>query len=538
MKRARRLVGYWVFGSLSVIFAANGQTPNPSLFGLNKPDTLALLDALQSTLFTNPSILIQQQQVAYQRGVLRQAAGQFDLGLSGTGTQSYSESPLPVYQVEVDELDYGIDSLTQNTNSTQVQASATKEFRNGISTGPELNVTRTRDNINSRNGLEQSSVSYQVQVPLFRGRGREAVDSQEIAARLNVQGSLYDLNQEIATQLAGAANAYWSDVAARDQLRVARDTEARGKTILEETRLLIEGDQEPRSDLYQVAANVAARVSTRIADEQSAIESHQKLALAMGLRQGDLSSLANPAEDLPAVSEIVLPAGDTVAIQTDISLALQQRADVLSARQQIEAARAALPAAKNALLPQLNAQVNVGYAGLKESPAFGSLFYPPFAGHHGIDAEGKLTFSFPPANNAARGQLEQASATVRQAQLKYEDTVRNVASGVITAVAGVRTASERLKSARDSVQRFQDALEAERAKHQLGVSPITNVLSVEDRLTSAQQTEVAARADYVQALVQLRLATGTIVSPNQAVQRVSAQIFSQIPNEVVLERAH
>jgi outer membrane protein TolC len=508
------------------------------LFGLDTPDTLSILDALQSTLLTNPSILIQQQQVEYQRGVLRQAAGEFDLGLSGSGTQSYSQAPLPAYEVLSNEYDYGIYSLTQNANSTQVEVNATKQFRNGISMGPDLNVSRTRDNITSQNGLEQSNLSYQVQVPLLRGRGRQAVDSQEIAAGLNVQGSLYDLNQEIATQLAGTASAYWSDVAARDQLRVAKDTEARGKTILEETRLLIEGDQEPRSDLYQVAANVADRVSTRIADEQSAIESHQKLALAMGLRQGDLSKLANPAETLPVVSEILLPAADAVAIQTDISLALQQRADVLSARQQIEAARAALPAAKNSLLPQLNATVNVGYAGLKESPAFGSLIYPPFVGHHGIEAEGKLTFSFPPANNTALGQLEQANATLRQAQLKYEDTVRNVASGVITAVAGVRTASERLKSARDSVRRFEEALEAERAKHQLGVSPITNVLTVEDRLTSAQQTEVAARANYVQALVQLRLATGTIVSPNHNVQTVSAQIFSQIPNEVVLEHAH
>jgi hypothetical protein len=38
-------------------------------------------------------------------------------------------------------------------------------------------------------------------------------------------------------------------------LRVAQGTEARGQTILKETRLLIEGDQEPGSDLYQEAAN-------------------------------------------------------------------------------------------------------------------------------------------------------------------------------------------------------------------------------------------------------------------------------------------
>jgi hypothetical protein len=55
------------------------------------------------------------------------------------------------------------------------------------------------------------------------------------------------------------------------------------------------------------------------------------------------------------------------------------------------------------------------------------------------------------------------------------------------------------------------------------------VLTLEDRLTIAMQSQVNAELAYALALTQLRLATGTIVEPDQAVQSVDRNVFFSMP---------
>jgi len=56
-----------------------------------------------------------------------------------------------------------------------------------------------------------------------------------------------------------------------------------------------------------------------------------------------------------------------------------------------------------------------------------------------------------------------------------------------------------------------------------------DVLTVEDRLTAAEQTQVSAQVGYALALTQLRYATGSIVEPDRAVQAVDRLVFFTAP---------
>ena len=123
----------------------------------------------------------------------------------------------------------------------------------------------------------------------------------------------------------------------------------------------------------------------------------------------------------------------------------------------------------------------------------------------------------------------QAQSNVRQAELRTLQTSEGIMASVVTAVGGVRSAALQLRSAKEAVAASQAALDGEREKYRLGVGQLVDVLTMEDRLTIAQQGEVTAELSYALALTQLRFATGTIVEPDKTVQSVEREVFFSVP---------
>ena len=99
----------------------------------------------------------------------------------------------------------------------------------------------------------------------------------------------------------------------------------------------------------------------------------------------------------------------------------------------------------------------------------------------------------------------------------------------MVALAGVRNAGLRLEKASESVTAFQAALDGEREKYRLGFGSLVDILTIEDRLTSALAVQVQARLDAAVQLAHLRQATGTLVEPNAAAPRADRQAFVTLP---------
>jgi outer membrane protein TolC len=122
-----------------------------------------------------------------------------------------------------------------------------------------------------------------------------------------------------------------------------------------------------------------------------------------------------------------------------------------------------------------------------------------------------------------------AQSNLRQAELRSLQTSQSVMASVVTALAGVRNAMLQLRSAETAVGASQAALDGEREKYRLGVGQLVDVLTMEDRLTVAEQTHVTAELGYALALTQLRFVTGSIVEPDKTVQAVDRDVFFTVP---------
>jgi hypothetical protein len=121
--------------------------------------TFTLAQAMESTLRQHPLLHIQEEQVRSNRGALLRAQSQFDRVVQSNASSSHTYTPL----TEVERsLFTGASAIT---NYSSLDASATQQFRNGISAGPLLSLTRTTDNLGDQFGLNQSHVAFQVNLP-------------------------------------------------------------------------------------------------------------------------------------------------------------------------------------------------------------------------------------------------------------------------------------------------------------------------------------------------------------------------------------
>lgn len=415
-----------------------GQSSPPS------PPPLDLIEALQSTLTNQPALHIGEQQVVATRAIRREASGPFDAVIGTRFSQNRINNPLTVFEQEQAGL-LNIITNNQVDNVSTLDIGATKEYRNGVTISPNLLATRATDNIYDIGGVNLSTLSFQVTVPLLRGRGRDVVAATETAAGIEIEASLLDLNQTISGLLANTAVSYWNAVGAAKNLEVAKGSEARGRIYVENVKTLIAAGRVPEAESHQVNANLATRSAARIAAEQSLLAAREQLALAMGMSTDQMASVGMPIEDFPTDDAQVLDALNAHPLEDFYNSALENRADYLAARKREVEQKKLLTPARNALKPELNLNLSTGYSSLEEGTGIGDFFGSPGRAPRGPDLGFGVTYQFPPSNNAANGALMLAQSNLRQAELRTLQTSQSIMASVITAVGGVRNAALQLQ---------------------------------------------------------------------------------------------
>lgn len=492
---------------------------------------VTLLQVVESALERNPRLAVEREQVNITRAQTLQAGGLFDTQVNARLQQSRINTPLSgLTRLEVQNAGLG-DS--QSSNLTDGTAGVTRLLRSGIQVGSTLTLSRATDNLTQTHGVNLGQVRFQITAPLWRGKGRTVTEAEESASKIETGAALYDLNNLASTLIAEAASRYWQLTAARRNLETAVLAEERGQLLVNNVRTLIDADRMPKAELQQVLANLATRTANRAAAEQTLAESAQALAVAMGLPLAELRKVLDPTDPMPDGEKAALPSMNDTEVDAWIQRSLARRTDYLSLRTRQGAIEVRTSAARDRLRPQLDLKFSTGYSGLNEGRRPDRFVYSPFTNVGGIDAIGGIEYSLPIGRHTARGQIEALAATGRQNFSSAEDLARNIGSSVLAAVAGYRSAIIRVQQARKSVDASQAALDGEREKLRLGVGSVVDLLTLEDRLTSARSAYVDASLNYALLLTRLRQATGTFIEPDQTRHNVERSAFYMPPWEGV-----
>ncbi len=216
------------------------------------------------------------------------------------------------------------------------------------------------------------------------------------------------------------------------------------------------------------------------------------LAVAMGLA-------ANTPFEIPDV-----PATDSVffvaqSVDSLIDLAIRNRPDLAEARAAAAGAQSQITVARSGYLPSLavtaiggNAASNVaGFVGNSYSVTFG-VQMPVFTGYSN-------QFDVSAANEQYRAAVARTDATRQQ-----------VIQQVFTSYYTMRTATDRVRTARDLLASAIQSESVERGRYKEGVGSIVDLLVAQSALAAARAQEVDTRWQWRTSLAQLAHDVGVL----------------------------
>ena len=426
--------------------------------------------------------------------------------------------------------------VTQYQNAI---AGIQKGFLTGTTVSMNLNNTlglRQNSPQNDFNPITSAALQLQVTQNLLQGFGY-ATNNRAIRVAKN-QRHTSDLafKQQVIATVTNVANLYWDLVSFNESLRVKQEALELNQTLSKDNRRRAELGAIAEIDLIQSQAELKSAQQDVINAETQVRQ--QEMTLKSVLTRGGLDNLAVLTAHIVPMTPIAIPTQEPVVpIQDLIAEAIRNRPDVEQSRVGLENSRISMLGTKNALLPTLQAFVNLqnnGQAGdvnaiparvtaggqeLVRNP---STVNPYFLGGYGTALGQVFGRNFPNytvgvqlsmslRNRAAQADLITDELTYRQSQIQDRQLQNNIKVNVANNWVVVSQARSAYDTSIQARELQEQTLAGARRKYELGTSTFLDVLIVQRDTVSRRLTEIDARNQYVRARTTLEQVTGRIL---------------------------
>lgn len=541
---------------------------------------LSLQDAIAAALENNIDIEIQRYGFPLaETDVLRAKAGQLLRGVSTavtagsagatgtgvTGTQSgnaqtggtqtnavvNANTGSPIYSLDpalVGTMSWGHFSIPQSTtfltgSNTLIQRSKQYNFgvQQGFLTGTmgQLNFNNSivdQNNLrNDFNPVTSSNMELYVQQHLLQGFGI-AVNNRNIRiAKNNVQVADLVFKQQIINTVTNVVGLYWDLVAFNEDVRVKKEALTLAQKLYEDNKKQVEIGTLAPIEIVRAEAEVASREQDLTVSQTRVLQ--QETILKNAISRNGVASPTIAEVNIVPTDKIEMPQVEKIEpIQDLVAKAINARPELAQTQIQLDNSRIALKGTKNALLPTIDAFVdlrNRAQAGsvntLPLVDASGNLVprnpnavNPFFLGGYGTvlgqlfgrnfpDYSAGLQLTIPLRNRAAQADYATAQLQLRQAELQYQRQVNNVRVDVQNALIALQQARAQYTAAEKTRVLQEQTLDAEQKKYALGASTVFLVIQAQRDLATAEGNRVQALDAYARARTQLDLALGNVL---------------------------
>jgi outer membrane protein TolC len=414
---------------------------------------------------------------------------------------------------------------SQNTSGVAIQ----KGFVTGTIVSLGLNNTAVQNNSIRAdfNPATNSSLGLSFTQHLLQGFG-PAVNSRQIRiAKNNREVADLTFKLQVQTTVAAVMELYWDLVAFNEAVRVSQDALSASQRLLENNKQQVAVGTLAPIEVTRAEAEIATDQQSLTVAQMRVLQQETIIKNALS-RTGIASPAVSQARIIPT-DQIRVPDVEPVSpIQDMMSMAISSRPELSQSRIQLRNQELTLRGSKNALLPTLDAVVNVSNNALagQPNPLPGSHSNTPFfIGGYGTvltqlfarnfpNYSAGFNLNIPIRNRAAQSQAINDQLTLRQQQLGLQRLENQVRVDVQNALIGLTQARAQFQAASKAVLLQQQTLDAEQKKLALGASTIYNVILAERDLVTAQSNLVTAEAAYVRAKVEIDRSTGQILYAN------------------------
>jgi outer membrane protein TolC len=204
--------------------------------------------------------------------------------------------------------------------------------------------------------------------------------------------------------------------------------------------------------------------------------------------------------------DLPIPVLDRETLLTD---AFQNRVDYATAIQQSEIEDIRLKYFRNQLLPRIDFIGTLGINGLNTMSTGGSI-------NDAVNGQGPvwsigIQGTIPFGNVAARANLASSHLLKEEAVWKLKQVELSINTDVDTAISAVRTDEQRVTSSRQARELAEQVVRMQNGRLEEGQASTLDVLDNRRRLYDAQSAVLEAIDDLNKSIVQLYIATGTLL---------------------------
>jgi len=469
--------------TLNVPPLKNGQPDQASKQGQNDIKRLTLADCVILALKNNIDLKNTFLNRITQRFSVRVAENKFrPQGNIALITQRSSTYP---------DIDTG-----RTTGSTQTaNTSVTLNVPTGGNFALAWNNQATKTDVSEVYGYNPSwTLSYTQ--PLLKNAGKEVATADLVIARITEEGNILDLKDSIITTIANVSTQYRAYVQALRQLEIDKESLETTKKTHEYNKAMVAAGRLAESELLQSEAGIASQNITIIQDKNN-IDS-TRLALLQTLNL-DSQTQFEPVEETEAM---VKPP----AFKEAMEIARKNRSDYLKQLQNLETTKLQYNVAKNGLLWDFSVSAGVG-SGMTNS-RFGAAYSSAGSlGKSDWNVGATLTI---PLN------ITDLTNTYLIAKVAYDTQKNNliklnktIEANVLNAIRDVEMQYQQLQLAKRNTVLQQKKFDAENEKMKVGRSSLFQLLSFQDSLVTAHNTELTALITYLNSLTTLDQTLGT-----------------------------
>ena len=388
------------------------------------------------------------------------------------------------------------------TDRVDETAGVGSAIRLRIPTGGELAVTSGVADLGGPASVFAShagTVELTFVQPLLRGAGfgvaRAALRTARVSERINIlafEAAVMDLTSR-------AIRAYRAYVQAGRRNDIAERSLERARNLLEVNRLLVQAGRMAERDIVQAEADIARRELDLVAARGGLDAARLSLIDLLDL---DIGTSFELAEELGAGQ------AETASIDepTALEIALANRPDHQIGRLSVENAETQVLVARNRRLWDLSLTLGRTFMGSGDDAD---------AAIGGLDLTGNrvsLDLSVPVGRGAA-GQARlahrRAIAGLQTQRNRLDDLRQRIAIEVRNAVRDVQLAEQRMELARRARALALRKTEIEREKLNLGITTNFQLVTFENDLVSAENAELDALVDHLNAATALDMTLGT-----------------------------
>jgi outer membrane protein len=444
--------------SLNSAPTAPASTPAPSA---TRTVELTLPDVIKLLLQNNRTLRNDALNRIVQRAQLRDAENAFSPRIIPTLGLGFSQTfaNLP----------------STNTSTVSRTAQIAGELRTPL--GTAISITATP--------LDSSRVAVTVTQPLLRGAGRRIIGAPiEQARQAEIQNAL-TFRQTLIDQITDATIDYRAIARAQETLKIQQLSIENQRQQLRSVEVLVNANRRPQSELTDLKANLTTAEAQVVTAQNQLQQAKSNLLNLLDLEESvDIAvpeSLINEFRNGAIAADSV----NQLKLEDLLAKAYANRTDFQLAQFNVPNAELARAIARNNQRPNLNLQLgaNVGdssdvTAGLSLSQEFG--------------------------DRSRRTAVTQAEINIQQQQNNLIEVTEAIKQSVEDSLRNVVSASDLITATRQAREAAERRLEVATVRFRRGRGgDIFQILSLQNDVVTAQNSEVNAKIDFLDALARL-----------------------------------